>query len=249
MWFQEPIRGNSLPPNTLALTFDDGPGPDTLEIAQYLAALGIEAAFFLVGKYIQRFPDSVAQLLALGHIVGNHAFHHFHLTNSHSSVTEIVSEVELTDYELRKTGKLSESPLFFRPPYGAWSPRLAYLLNRHGGSCRNYLGAIHWDIGGDDFEFWKAGRAPEECSSYYQRSIDGSKSRSGIVLLHDNTADIPATDYQNRTFEMVQLLVPALMSKGFGFSRLDFVPSVRRAMREQSPFSPIQLGDTARRYS
>jgi hypothetical protein len=46
---QERVFGSSLPPHTLALTFDDGPSERTLELGAYLAAEGIEAGFFVNG--------------------------------------------------------------------------------------------------------------------------------------------------------------------------------------------------------
>jgi hypothetical protein len=55
----------TFPDNTLCLTFDDGqaetnspdsePGPHSLELAQYLQSVGVQATFFMVGRQIQEF--------------------------------------------------------------------------------------------------------------------------------------------------------------------------------------------------
>src|SRR4051812_18893531 len=44
------LTGSELPNKTIALTFDDGPGPRTEELATFLAAKGIHATFFINGK-------------------------------------------------------------------------------------------------------------------------------------------------------------------------------------------------------
>jgi hypothetical protein len=85
-----------LPPNTVSLTFDDGPDTNTLSIATYLAQHGIRATFFVVGCHFQghqaggplcqdasdlNWPTSVlAKLVSLGHRVANHTEYHCELT-------------------------------------------------------------------------------------------------------------------------------------------------------------------------
>src|SRR5690242_6866205 len=44
------LNGNELPDKTISLTFDDGPGPRTKELADYLGAEGVPATFFINGK-------------------------------------------------------------------------------------------------------------------------------------------------------------------------------------------------------
>ena len=57
----------------VALTFDDGPNPPVTEqTIAILDAHGAKGTFFVVGKWVERFPESVRRLLAGGHVVGNH---------------------------------------------------------------------------------------------------------------------------------------------------------------------------------
>ena len=80
MFFDRDIKGNQLPPKTLCLTYDDGPGetrgdgsgPRTLELGRYLFVQGIRATFFVVGKNVERYPEVLPQLQAWGHLIGNH---------------------------------------------------------------------------------------------------------------------------------------------------------------------------------
>ena len=57
----------------VVLTFDDGPNPPcTEQVMAILEDHGIHAAFFVFGKWAERFPRTVERLLAAGHVVGNH---------------------------------------------------------------------------------------------------------------------------------------------------------------------------------
>jgi peptidoglycan/xylan/chitin deacetylase (PgdA/CDA1 family) len=60
-----------------ALTFDDGPNPPrTEEILDILAETGARATFFLIGKWVERWPRTVERIVAGGHVVGNHSYTH-----------------------------------------------------------------------------------------------------------------------------------------------------------------------------
>jgi peptidoglycan/xylan/chitin deacetylase (PgdA/CDA1 family) len=222
MWSPVPIRGGSLPAKTLSLTFDDGPGPDTVAIARYLAAQGIPATFFFVGRHIREFPESVDAVQELGHTAANHTFSHPHLTDSFLSVAEIRQEVSKTDEQLRALA----NPVFFRPPYGAWTPRLAHVLA--AAESRQHVGPINWDLGGYDFEFWLRGKSIEECGEAYLEEIE--KHGRGIVLFHDRNADIPDNAIRNRTYEMIRLFVPRLQARDYSFVPLSVVPAIRKQL-------------------
>jgi peptidoglycan/xylan/chitin deacetylase (PgdA/CDA1 family) len=59
----------------VALTFDDGPNPPrTEQFVSVLAEHGAKGAFFVAGKWAERFPESVRRLVSGGHLVGNHGY-------------------------------------------------------------------------------------------------------------------------------------------------------------------------------
>jgi peptidoglycan/xylan/chitin deacetylase (PgdA/CDA1 family) len=59
----------------VALTFDDGPNPPSTEkTIELLARMGVSATFFVMGKWVERFPKSVERLIAAGHLIGNHGY-------------------------------------------------------------------------------------------------------------------------------------------------------------------------------
>src|SRR5262245_45093369 len=74
----EGIVGTSLGPRELALTFDDGPASRTAALSSYLKDAHIAAAFFVNGRKVPHVPV-LGQLVADGHVIGNHTQNHLHL--------------------------------------------------------------------------------------------------------------------------------------------------------------------------
>src|SRR5947207_12269856 len=68
-------RGRADRPS-VALTFDDGPGPDTEPILDALGERGVRATFFMVGQHVERYPETARRVIALGHDIGNHSYSH-----------------------------------------------------------------------------------------------------------------------------------------------------------------------------
>jgi len=61
----------------VALTFDDGPNPPrTDQLLDILAAKGARASFFVIGKWVERFPKALERIVAAGHVVGNQSYAH-----------------------------------------------------------------------------------------------------------------------------------------------------------------------------
>jgi peptidoglycan/xylan/chitin deacetylase (PgdA/CDA1 family) len=64
-------------PLPVALTFDDGPWPNsTAQILAILVQRQAPATFFVVGRQVQRHPELVHRELAAGMVVGNHSYEH-----------------------------------------------------------------------------------------------------------------------------------------------------------------------------
>ena len=61
----------------VALTFDDGPNPPvTDQILDILAEREVRATFFPIGRWVERWPQAFARMVAAGHVVGNHSYRH-----------------------------------------------------------------------------------------------------------------------------------------------------------------------------
>lgn len=100
----------------VALTFDDGPDPEsTPRVLELLARHGAGATFFMVGRNAERHADLVARVAREGHVVGNHT--HGHRDMPALSYRRRRAELAACS---RALGEV-ESPLF-RPPKGLQSP-------------------------------------------------------------------------------------------------------------------------------
>ncbi len=221
------INGDSLADGQFCLTFDDGPGesplhgpgPRTVELAEYLADEGVPATFFLCGKYIQELPHVPARLRALGHVVGNHTTTHPHLPDLAASGGDVVGEVVRTADLL---GAADGEKVWLRPPYGLWDEHVAALLDAEPALAA-HAGPVMWNVGGDDWSFWRDRKSPQQCADEYLANAE--QRGHGIVLMHDCTADSDQIKAANRTYETVRLLLPALRQQGYSFVTLDSVPS------------------------
>jgi peptidoglycan/xylan/chitin deacetylase (PgdA/CDA1 family) len=61
----------------VALTFDDGPNPPrTDQILDILASRNVRAAFFVIGKWVERWPQAFERMVRAGHVIGNHSYLH-----------------------------------------------------------------------------------------------------------------------------------------------------------------------------
>ncbi|MCD0452464.1 polysaccharide deacetylase family protein [Actinocorallia sp. API 0066] len=151
----------------VALTFDDGPGPDTGRLLDMLAAAGAKATFFVVGPEAARYPHFVLRAAEDGHEVGNHTMHHVQLTTQ--STARLRREIDGTSKIIERI--LGFKPTLFRPPYGATSPRVAKEARDRG------MSEIIWSVDTDD---WRDRTA----SVVARRAIHGLHP-GAIILMHD----------------------------------------------------------------
>ena len=104
----------------LYLTFDAGyENGCTAEILDILKEQEVQAAFFLVGNYIEKNADLVRRMVQEGHTVGNHTMHHYDMSRLSDKAA---FQKELTDLEaLYRDTVGSQMPKFYRPPQGLYS--------------------------------------------------------------------------------------------------------------------------------
>jgi peptidoglycan/xylan/chitin deacetylase (PgdA/CDA1 family) len=238
MFFDADIKGNGLPARSVCLTYDDGPGPETEALGEYLFEERIQATFFVLGRHAEGNARLLRKLQQWGHLIGNHTYSHPGLVAYVKAGGDPVVELARTDTLIRPyvTGDFT----FFRAPYGNWRTKnadnpateekrslVAEALNR-SGRFPNYIGPINWDISAADYDFWRDGRSGRECAQAYLHKTE-SIGR-GIILMHDHSEDrLPRS--RNRAYKATKWLVPALKSRGYLFVSLDAVPQVREACR------------------
>jgi peptidoglycan-N-acetylglucosamine deacetylase len=125
----------------VALTFDDGPDPEsTPRVLDLLARCGAHATFFMVGSEAARYPDLVASVAGAGHAIGNHTWDHPVLPRLNSADRRA---------QFRECQKALEpwGTELFRPPYLAQSRacRLQALRMRYKVILANVDSEDWWD--------------------------------------------------------------------------------------------------------
>ncbi|MCF7804657.1 MAG: polysaccharide deacetylase family protein [Candidatus Marinimicrobia bacterium] len=103
---------------SVAVTFDDGPGRITRQLLDWATQREAQFAFFLMPENLSGHEPLVRQMTAEGHIVGTHFLHHRSYLFSHKSGFQS---------DLRQSGEListrADSPVkICRPPYGRIFP-------------------------------------------------------------------------------------------------------------------------------
>ena len=99
----------------VALTFDDGPYPETNAVLDELKLYGLKATFFLVGFNVEMYPEIAQRIVNEGHVVGNHTWNHPDLTRL--TEAQIDSQLESTNTIIQQVTGIK--PKFARPPYGS----------------------------------------------------------------------------------------------------------------------------------
>lgn len=149
--------------NSIYLTFDDGPHPDTTPlILEMLAQKDVKASFFCVGENVARFPEIFQMILDAGHAVGNHSYNH--LKGWNTDTKKYVENVE-------KCSKVVNSSLF-RPPYG----KMKHAQRR---ALRDHYQIIMWSVLSRDYDE-KIGK--ESC---LEKSWKYTKPGT-IIVFHDH---------------------------------------------------------------
>jgi peptidoglycan/xylan/chitin deacetylase (PgdA/CDA1 family) len=135
------LMGNELPDKTISLTFDDGPGPRTAELADYLAAEGVPATFFINGKNVPGRQATIDKIIGRGHLLANHTQNHLQLTRL--AADKVVKEVADTDVTIARAQP--NQPFVIRAPFGAWNGNTARAIN--ATPMKKYVGSVFWDVG------------------------------------------------------------------------------------------------------
>ena len=179
--------------NKVALTFDDGPSPDTEGILDVLAEHHLSASFFMVGREVESFPGIAQRVFAEGHEVGNHSYSHPSYLFQRSSETR--DQVKRAQDVIAET--IGFTPTLARPPYGVRSP--AYF----GATRALGLHTVQWDVAGFD---WKRHSPSQIADNVLRKVRPGS-----IILLHDG--DSSGKQDRKNTVAALPLIIRGLRDR------------------------------------
>lgn len=176
----------------IALTFDDGPWPEsTTQILDVLKKNNIKATFFWVGRYLQANPALGKKVVAQGHAIGNHSWsHQYYKYNEEGASHEIDRTSSLIE---EQTGvKVS----MFRPPGGILTNGLAEYAQK-----KKYA-VIMWSVDSLD---WRS--SAESLLENVLHQANGG----GIVLMHDGGGN------RSKTVTSLPKIIDELKKKGYEF--------------------------------
>jgi peptidoglycan-N-acetylglucosamine deacetylase len=186
----------------VALTFDDGPNAEaTPRILDTLSREGVPAAFFLLGRHVERHPDLARRIAESGHTLGNHGFHHRKLHNRGPGYVRRDLQMG-TDAIVEATGR---RPGFFRAPHGFRSPWVTSIASSIGQRT------VGWTLG-----VWDSDRPG--AAEIARRCVDGC-SPGAILLLHDGDGYDHAGD-RSQTAEALPSIIRELRGRGYEFVNL-----------------------------
>ena len=137
---------------------------------------------------------------------------------------DVVRQISLTANLLPND---SGGLFYLRAPYGQWSPAVAQALNAELMTCVTCFGPIHWDNNASDWDKWLDGVAPEVVAQQFLDDIN--RIRKGIILMHDNMANVRRYAQKNRGLALAMNLVPALLEAGYNLRRVDEIPEIAAA--------------------
>lgn len=177
----------------VALTFDDGPGAHTSRLLDILAAHGVKATFYTVGRQIEQRPRVIRKMAAGGHQIGNHTYDHPQLTAV--SADAVRRQIATTDALLRAQGV---TPSTVRPPYGSYNTSVLQVLGSLGH------GAVNWNVDPRD---WEARHTP----TVVQRVTSAARP-GAILLLHD---------VHPTSVDAVPQIITTLKARGYHFVTVD----------------------------
>lgn len=171
---QLPVYSVQRDDKVVALSFDAAWGnEDTQTLIDILDKYDIHATFFVVGDWVDKYPESVKALSDAGNEVMNHSSHHAHF--SQLSDSEIVSDITACNEKIAAV--TGETPVLFRCPYGEYDDHVISAVNGMG------MTAVQWDVDSLD---WK-GISADEIKSRVLKNI----SPGSIVLFHNAAENTP----------------------------------------------------------
>ncbi len=175
----------------IAFTFDAAWGADdTDELLAIFKKENIHVTFFLVGEWVDRYPDKVRAIAAAGHELANHSDSHPHLTNL--SREKIAEQLQGCNEKIKAlTGA---TPTLLRPPYGDYNNAVIETAESVG------LQTIQWSVDSLD---WKDLSAEEITAR-----VTAGVQPGGIVLFHNAAKHTP---------EALPGLIQSLKAQGYAF--------------------------------
>ncbi|KAL1916382.1 uncharacterized protein VTP21DRAFT_5573 [Calcarisporiella thermophila] len=165
-------------PETLALTYDDGPNCTDVGLYDFLKQNNQKATLFYIGSNVANWPLQAQRGHADGHQIAVHTWSHQAMTTL--SNQEVLAELYYTVKVIKMVTGVT--PLYWRPPYGDIDDRVRAIANHLN------LTAVLWNLDTDDWNVKPFGAEPvptieQNFNNIIQKGKNGTFSQSGAMVL------------------------------------------------------------------
>ncbi len=158
----------------VSLTFDAAWGnEDTQQLIDILGKYSVKATFFVVGEWVDKYPESVKALHDAGHEVMTHSDDHAHFAQL--STEQIAANINKSCDKIESVTGVR--PKLFRCPYGEYNDNVIETLTSMG------MYTIQWDVDSLDWKDLSAGEITER--------VTGKVQSGSIVLFHNAAMHTP----------------------------------------------------------
>jgi len=184
-----PIYNVGTEENKVAFTMNCAWSADDIDtILETLKANNVKITFFMVGNWIDKYPEAVKKIYEEGHEIGSHSDTHPHVNKLSSDKN--LEEINISVNKIEKiTGKRT---LLYRAPYGEYNDTVIKTAKENG-----YY-TIQWSLDTLDYE----GKTGEEMWN----RIKGKLKKGDIILSHNGT---------KHTAESLDMLIKNIKAEGF----------------------------------
>ena len=158
----------------VALSFDAAWGNEQTDtLLEILDKYKVKTTFFLVGDWVDNYPEDVKKIAEKGHDIGNHSDTHPYMTQL--SASDMTGQIQACNEKIKAiTGK---TPTLFRAPYGDYNNDVVKSVN----GCNMYC--VQWDVDSLD---WKD-PTPEQIT----QNVLGKIKNGSIILMHNGATNTP----------------------------------------------------------
>ncbi|MBK9925573.1 MAG: polysaccharide deacetylase family protein [Anaerolineales bacterium] len=213
LFYGDPTR------HEIALTFDDGPHPrDTPQVLDVLAKHGIHATFFLVGQYVEQYPQLVKRIHESGHHIGIHCYRHLPFPLENASTLK--GQLDRSRNAIANACGISPDTIRdIRPPYGIFTSRTLSYLTEWG---------YHLVMWSSIPQHWM------QPTNWTVRQVLDETVPGAVIVLHDGHG------HGRKVTQILEVIIPKLKSMKFQFVTIEQIHSMESASslantQEQAP--------------
>jgi peptidoglycan/xylan/chitin deacetylase (PgdA/CDA1 family) len=176
----------------IALTFDDGPAPDTVQFLNTLKRLKVHATFFMIGQQVSGKRAVLRRMISDGHELGNHSWNHANLGGGGGAATQ---QITTTNRAIERASGFR--PCLMRPPYGSTGGDLVSRVRAQ------HMTSILWNVDPLDWRLPGTGSIVN--------TIRGQTKGGSIILEHDGGGP------RSQTLAAIPQYVRTLKARGYEF--------------------------------